>query len=131
MEAKELRIGNFIEDIHYPELILFTEVDLELFAGLYDGTILESDLQPIPLTEKWLLDFGFQKNAFSFKKKLDDSTHFEVSICNDKGLGEYYGVLRQENDILIIPQRTFYLHQLQNLYFALTGQELQLKQQTT
>jgi len=131
MKANELRIGNFIEDIHYPELILFTEVDLELFAGLRDGTIIESDLQPIPLTKKWLLNFGFEENPISFKKKLDNSTTFKTSICNDKGLGEYYGLLRQENDIVIIPQRIFHVHQLQNLYFTLTGQELQLKQQST
>ena len=120
MVINELRIGNFIEDIHYPELILFTEVDLELFAGLYDGTILESDLQPIPLTEKWLLKFGFE--VFEFDNGQPNQYRFKDRLL----------VIREEKFVDYGSSVAIkYVHQLQNLYFALTGQELQLKQQTT
>ena len=124
METKELRIGNFIEDIHYPELILFTGVDLELFAGLYDGTILESDLQPIPLTEKWLLDFGFEEKDSKFYK---EGFFCYLIYGGESGWKTWVNLCKDDFTLSLIGQ----VHQLQNLYFALTGKELQLKQQST
>jgi hypothetical protein len=69
--------------------------------------------EPIPLTEEWLLKFGFEewdKNAW--QKGFDLSIHKIDSIFwyNNNGI-----------NVLIK-----YVHQLQNLCFALTGEELTL-----
>ena len=121
LSINELRIGNYIS----PLGIGITKV--EGFC-IWDN-IIQSDnfaerelkeFQPIPLTEEWLLKFGFEKytnNEFSFETK-----DFEISFLNG-GLkllcGEY-----AENPISLNNQK--YVHQLQNLYFALTGTELTL-----
>ena len=67
---------------------------------------------PIPLTEEWLIKFGFIKVWNNYRLKplgyLIDNRLITV--------GSNY--LRHIK----------YVHQLQNLYFALTGEELQLKE---
>ncbi len=125
MKANELRIGNYvymdmsIDDI---EVVRLKIGDLASFA------IEARELYPIPLTEEWLLKFGFE-----FYKK-------QVSL-NVGGELFNYAV---KNEIIIwtdlktgwtldgrINRKTHWLnsvHQLQNLYFALTGEELKLKE---
>ena len=72
--------------------------------------------KPIPLTEEWLVRLGFV-GSHSLYKIDDGKFYFSINIqtrvayIND---GEGY-----EGAAKIL-----YVHQLQNLYFALTGQEL-------
>lgn len=56
--------------------------------------------------------------------KLNEHTLLQLSICNDKGKGEYYAMISQDHDIISIPRRVFELHELQNLYRILKGEEL-------
>jgi hypothetical protein len=68
------------------------------------------DLNGIPLTEEWLVTFGFEY--------IEEYKWWEIDWCNftiDLG-GEY------EFEFAFHPIK--YVHQLQNLYFALTGKEL-------
>lgn len=81
----------------------------------FESKVKDEFLEPIPLTEEWLLKFGF---------KIRDG---EWWIDN-----EIFGVTFDENhEPLHIWDGSFtdspckYVHQLQNLYFALTGTELQ------
>lgn len=103
-------------------------------------------LEPIPLTKEWLERFGFIEkaddsyiNGFRYLKQV---TGFYDEIDKDgidrdgvwmEGIGTYSW---KENKTLAV--NTFccgnycsnsvkYVHQLQNLHFALTGEELQLK----
>ena len=147
MKASELRIGNLIKGIYhdyddgideeienetickvvtldvsgsgdYP-IYVYSDEDIEHF----------SEFKPIPLTEEWLLKFGFEKlntkmsDCFVFQKGL-----WRVAI-KDNIEKTYEWVLWHER---ISPptwclSRFEYVHQLQNLYFALTGEELTLK----
>ena len=110
MKANELRIGNwfipFIEDGAElgPRPIRAMEF-LALSENPHWGN-------PIPLTEEWLLKFGFESNPYQDRYEKDP-IHIECAIIE----GETY--LWIEN----IPHIK-YVHQLQNLYFALTGEEL-------
>jgi hypothetical protein len=112
MKATELRIGNLVYDNLGGTLKI-------------KGISLESDLshiKPIPLTEEWLLKFGFIKENFHYVIDKDKYHTFSILIgiisfpfikSNDKVISEnfsFYGIK--------------YVHQLQNLYFALTGKEL-------
>lgn len=64
-------------------------------------------IKPIPITEEWLLKFGFTKPKDS-----------EGYLLN--GLVFYDGFLSSNQK-----EKLKYVHQLQNLYHALTGSELQ------
>lgn len=116
MEAKELRIGNLVlhKEIVYTVLEISDEW-LQLTNDQLNTRI--SDVKPIPLTEEWLLNLGFKKNGEWYK--IDnfyiDSTNYNCGIENPKNI---YNRLKCVG----------YVHQLQNLYFALKGEELTLKQ---
>ena len=126
INANELRIGNLVNFRNrkttgrslYPYQIVFTDFKSVIFK---DGEFVfkEERLEPIPLTPDILEKAGFENRSnstdFAFKygefiiggtmSRLFPSIHGESRL-------EAYG-----NEI-------FYLHQLQNLYFALTGEEL-------
>ncbi len=102
MKANELRIGNYVHmdmSIDDIEVVRLKIGDLALFA------IEARELYPIPLTEEWLLKFGLM----SIKTELGLWNNGDAIYFN-------YGF---EKSIQLK-----YVHQLQNLYFALTGEEL-------
>jgi hypothetical protein len=113
IQANELRIGNYIYEDYSGEMV----VDLinEKYIDLYKlgfkavGRFSIDYLKPIKLTKQWLTEFGFNK-CFE--------TCFELN-----------GFILNENFILMdidITIKLDYVHQLQNLYFALTKNELKL-----
>jgi hypothetical protein len=109
MKATELRIGNYY---------LAFGVDLKQVETLTKDKIL-IDFQPIPLTEEWLKKFGFEKVIVdSWYSKLAENKN-TINISKS-------GLVAINDDK---PIRSIeYCHQLQNLYFALTGEELTIKQ---
>jgi len=119
MNANELRIGNYVKFGK-----LFKKVVEIAEEGFYildkDGTTLKNtwaDLQPIPLTEEWLLKFGF------VEVKYDDGIY---GFCK-QGFGYINsGQIRWSCERIIFndDKHLLYIHQLQNFYFALTGEEL-------
>jgi hypothetical protein len=74
-------------------------------------------IKPIPLTEEWLLKFGFSKKVDYLLQKRG------FSICFEKH-GDIFECFLESIGIEIE-----YVHQLQNLYFALTNEELILTNQ--
>jgi hypothetical protein len=77
---------------------------------------LEEEIVPIPLTEEILLAFGFEYDDIDGNSGYWKVNNFKVVFGED---GCSY------NWSLIIK----YVHQLQNLVFALTGEELTFKQE--
>lgn len=126
MTTRELMIGNYVmaiknyEDIFYVNCI-YGYRDLNITSGIYknyDTTI--RDVKPIPLTEEWLLKFGF-------KNHLDT---IWIHWSKESGLFQISTRLPQGSYGLWIngTMGCFeYVHQLQNLFFALTGEELTIK----
>ena len=136
MRSNELRIGNLIQKngkIHYTNI--FTLRDIKNLS-IDDTDIFE----PIPLTEEILLKCGFEKVKNKDKEDLREyightaqkaryaifGTDIFITKVDKRGL-----LWRNiECDFMVlfyhksIPIK--YLHQLQNLYFALTGQELEI-----
>lgn len=121
MNAKELRIGNltYYTNPHSDMIVqeVLTPKDLDYAFSL----------DPIPLTEEWLLNFGFEK-----VEDLGDMIYYQI-INKRRGFGvelnhdEWVFYLYNNIDYtpLIYNEPHFkYVHQLQNLYFALTGKEL-------
>jgi hypothetical protein len=133
MKVNELRIGNYVFYNSERKEFGFVSGVQEFLTN--DGKIAinrrldifydTKDIEPIPLNEDWLLKMGFIKDEFTLKfgiglfwckNNCDDSYYIDF----EKDLGGFYigangyGYLRNIE----------YVHELQNLYFALTGEEL-------
>ena len=125
MEAKELRIGNYYSDI---------DNELTSMSGyeLYQMTIKENtnnlgvtEFQPIPLTEEWLLKFGFDKKEECFQDPLLDTLMFQKDNIVDVEFSDKHKLLYwHDNYSSVYHSDIKHVHQLQNLYFALTNKEL-------
>lgn len=138
MKPEELRIGNFIlDDIDRESKVTMVGMNtLEAFPVSDDGTKWTTVFKPegIPLTEDWLKRFGFEQGALgSWTKSITIFGNLrELSFGGDylylREGKEVYG--SGEDDLCVLwnkdVMKQFYVHQLQNLYFALTGEELKL-----
>jgi len=129
MTIQELRIGNIIRHnvkdetesltgFCEPNEDAISEDDMWHFTG---GVGFE-DAEPIPLTREWLEKFGLFKynNAWVFEMPEERQYLGGFSIFD-------YGNRLAYNTSDIINPPLEFVHQLQNLYFALTGEELTLK----
>jgi len=119
MEAKELRIGNLFIEENSKKII--EVIGLEKNRVVFSGMFLDKwQAEPIPLTEEWLLKFGFEENdniyklnnfgKFIFFEHLNSFGFYPSGLLNS--------LMRMDNLKSV--------HQLQNLYFALTGKELEI-----
>ena len=124
IQASDLRIGNlvkycasFVEITSVPkiksEIIYFNFGSTDNYCAYF------KEISPIPITEKWLLKFGFYKEHYE-----DDFTKYCIVFEDIKF--EFY-IYYNGNKKICFGKLTImfkYVHQLQNLYFALTGKEL-------
>ncbi len=116
IKASELRIGNWIN-----------EQGLELQVGKIDCELFKGS-EAIPLTEEWFLKFGFTKwkDRLTIEAWAKDhpSQRFDIDFkAGDIIMNSRY----QEHHDSFVMGHIKYVHQLQNLYFALTGEELTIK----
>jgi hypothetical protein len=117
MEAKELRIGNLVYQFGIPPAV-------EVIRLTKDKILI--DASPIPITEEWLIKFGFYEYD-----RMGENIFFSIKPHNDMNWNLHFN-----RNILsvsfkdLIWDKSFeikHVHQLQNLYFALTGEELTIK----
>jgi len=127
MEAKELRIGNYF--IGYSNNL--QQWELASFGLLIEGIEVDEIIRGfVPLTEEWLLKFGFEFVFGINNRYLKDygSFYFTIMIMNDDKSYQVSLSNHEKKEGEIIPIVGLgiikYVHQLQNLYFALTGEEL-------
>jgi len=119
MKASELRIGNYLQGKRIVKVKdIYSTGDVSIFDNssrfFVEGN--KPCLEPIELTEEWLFKFGFEC-IFTH----DDYHYYLESLdlgldrsCQPFGIGKYKVEFK-------------HVHQLQNLYFALTGEELTFK----
>ena len=128
IEANELRIGNLVYDnfdVSNPYVV--TIFSLDDFIAISHGC---NKYQPIPLTEEWLVKCGFVKDSkIEYLMGHINNTYTKSYLI----IGTYDNVfspcvrMYDRDDWAYyeeIGENIKYLHQLQNLYFALTGEEL-------
>lgn len=141
VNPSELRIGNFVfaDDVSkivgiHPETIYIDDLsDSELVKRL---PYKPKQLDAIPLTEEWLLKFGFEKYPIPYDEESEkDFDYFRMElrpdeqiVCFPKGK-EVYVSGRYDPEFYGAQAEIQFIHQLQNLYFALTGKELELKKE--
>jgi len=126
MKATELRIGNWCKIAKSPFKEEVGEYPIEAITIHYFESGEDLILEPIPLTEEWLLKFGFEKVK-------DDPSYCDDGefTINHKRFTVFKKELITHNSIhgwfingIQFDLNLKYVHQLQNLYFTLTGEEL-------
>jgi len=141
MKVNELRIGNFING---GEIIQSLPMHEGVFCAIllanefqsFGHIVKISNLKPIPLTEEWLIKFGFNKtketSPYSYylgseKRKAWKYVRLQyATMVNTESLKESsgYSAVYLMNKFW---SACTHVHQLQNLYFALTDKELEIK----
>lgn len=125
LSAGELRIGNYIFDWNNEYCNVY-ELHRDKLSSTINGYKVDNtfirQFKPIPLTEEWLLKFGFVN--------IDDEIDFSEFMFNKFSI--YGSGFDCQNPFYYEPQSNCntievkYVHQLQNLYWCLTGEELKL-----
>ena len=138
IDPKELRIGNYVSvpsDRHDSERLERKVMSIRTGIDQHIGTFFIQEcayvnlnikiVNPIPLTEEWLIKFGFEKidtgyisDQYTGYTWILWSTSFELEIYRD---GLFYFDKNDHN------LKFEYVHHLQNAYFYLIGEELKIK----
>lgn len=120
MKASELRIGNYLNGRKGPVTVTEIRENNKVKIKENPSNFTFGDcLLPIPLTEEWLLNLGFKKVGTNFEL---DFFVFWYSSYQNCFVWRFMNINSNADPISLE-----YVHQLQNLYFALTGEELTLK----
>jgi len=123
MKANELRIGNWVivnEECQI-EAIIHDVVDV---STRFETYVLDA-VKPIPLTEEWLERFGFNDDGF----KQYEFTNWGIKVKKDPhAISEtnwivFHGFMNQFSELVSLK----HVHQLQNLFYCLSGEELTIK----
>ena len=133
MKSNELRIGNVIHFPFHAENVKIVGVGIsEDFKTTKiqvetEGSILmdvPSVFKPIPLTEEWLVKFGFEQSKdadwiWTLKIKGYESPWEKITFNTTRKKGWLFAAISANGKVSIEN-----VHQLQNIYYALTGDEL-------
>lgn len=127
LKASDLRIGNLVECFGAREVIAIKKHKIKVQHESKQGNfiiewcpITSLSLKPILLTKEWLLKFGFSN--IQYNKEIDCNIYSGWdfgSICIQYPRGIEAHIFLGNYPVAIK-----YVHELQNLYFALKGREL-------
>lgn len=120
IQANELRIGNLVSVENKPYIITSGDIyNLDCYYKQYINFY-----EPIPLTEEWLLRFGAILHP---NKNWDLQLKIGAINLSFRVYKKWYSELEG----IYLGQHIQFVHQLQNLYHALTGEELKQKTDDT
>lgn len=123
MKAIELRIGNLVysfKDTVSEVLGISTNnVGLKWSSTEFLQANF-AQISPIPITKEWLIKMGFEANIIIYSHPKN--RRLAVKLWDDpkiKFILFWKNLVIRELDV-------FYVHQLQNLFYSLTGEELKI-----
>lgn len=131
MNANEFRIGNWVyQNGELTEIVSIDRGSKTLYRIndilINKVTLLSKNtnkivFEPVPITEEWLLKFGFER--------IGDTTYFEKTYSiegYDYGFTINFNIngCNQNESEYSVGIDMLYVHQLQNRYFSFTGEEL-------
>ena len=145
MEAKDLRINNWIIIdgvlVRVRGVYSFTNgsfknnegrVDAYRYDSIFEPKEISAGInhfEPIPLTEEWFVEFGAKLKKVAGMDNEYNLKLGEVEISWDKKTGVTVFVLDTLESFRVSYIK--YVHQFQNFCFALTNEELTIKQYET
>lgn len=137
LKNNELRIGNLVEWYGKPYPIIQIKENnacIEDLSNDFDQLHWLPVLSPIPLTEEWLLKFDIIKRNFT--EDMPEAFH-KPDIDEDGDIwyswvkGAFNLEIQTNGEIWFEVYSHYkhikYVHQLQNLYWCLVGEELEIK----
>ncbi len=133
IQPNELRIGNLVyAEVGLPSLDIHQIKPKDIF----DISLGLARIYPIPLTEEWLIKAGFVKNDLSYETDrityfAPDDVSMQLTLINESTFIQFTLDDSVEGSFNLFESAPIadikYLHQLQNIYFALTGDELNIE----
>lgn len=126
MNVTELRLNNYI---NYNGLNIL--LSNNMFVDLLQGISIDF-YKPIELNEDMLLKCGFESSDFHrthfFKyEKIDNNLRGDIFCFNIDRNTDFYNTNKTKSfTFKPFGLHIKYLHQLQNLYFEITGKELEI-----
>lgn len=146
MKATELRVNNWYISTKFQTPVMCEMGDFyEIFARADGSSEYDVDdiFQPIPLTEEWLFNFKWKYQDRDVNRSDGKMERFYISpffgehreywielLLSNNSFGRSFMWLCWDigggKDHIHLPMghKMDYVHQLQNLYFALIGEEL-------
>jgi hypothetical protein len=126
LKASELRIGNWV---HSPHSKYTWQVYPDDFREIWDHP---ENYEPIPLSEEWLVKFGFEKH-FEDEYWYDipwkeEGPYGKVNVFLEGGFCYVHSGLAADGEDYGFKVICKYVHTLQNLIHGLTGEELTINQ---
>lgn len=130
IDPKELRIGNWIScyDIESESWCVDQVAEIRANGEIWTkdevegGAMANDQIKGIELTEEWLVKFGFEKNGDWVQLNFNP----RMGIRYYNGNSAECDIIQDDNYIAFKSGHIKHVHQLQNLYFALTQKELEL-----
>jgi len=128
MKASELRIGNLVNLMLNHEDFETIRVDVTDLINIPNGGVYE----PILVTEKWFENFGFYRDGEYWSRGINDYKYcFKYRDWADNwAFYQEFTDSPDDRDDGVKYPISFdikYVHQLQNLWFALLFEELTIK----
>lgn len=130
MKPQELRIGNYVYGASDRLEIIVAISSESIYTDHYLPEKLSapfeckiSDIKPIPITEEWLMKFGFSA-GYDTKLGYEESFSIDEFILDT----DFCLSIAQEDNKITIRSEIKHIHQLQNIYHSLTGEELTIKE---
>jgi hypothetical protein len=116
--AQELRIKNWVRlHVNHSD---YNEFQIEIEDLVLMAKSKQHQYSPIPLTEEWLLKFGFEKQKYgNWSNGKLEIGYYSTDECFQY---EYISVLFETET-----RNLEHVHTLQNLYWCLCGEELTIK----
>lgn len=109
IQANELRIGNYVRCVGGNIIKINKDDMMCILTNTYE-------VRPIPLSEEILLKCGFDRSEYNdYRHPVLIGTLTLYEGVAELHISDLYSVWANN------------LHQLQNLYYALTGKELEVK----
>ena len=143
IQLQEIRIGNLVFDKKRNRIVTVWGIESnhdKIVVNFANGSGVYSidlkHIEPIPITEEWLLKFGFEKyDWFDGCFIKCNNKHLMIQFYEPKQeILIYFTKISKDKDghkmngrDYLFKVKKYYVHQLQNLFFSLTGEELTLK----
>lgn len=110
--ANELRLGNKVLNYAGDQIDVTVEVITDIALNL-------RKCEPIPLTKEILESFGFKNRSSS-----SDFYFYKNDFIIGGEQRTLYPSIHSESGLEAYAEQCHFLHQLQNIYYFVTGQEL-------